>query len=50
MMEKNTMKEIAFWTAVVFIPGGILVAAYRLGREHSKIARWLKRRNKEESK
>ena len=38
-MSKNsdTMKTVLFWTAVVFMPGGILLAAYRLGREHRKI-------------
>lgn len=36
---KVKLKKVLFWTAVAVMPGGILVAAYRLGREHRKIVK-----------
>lgn len=35
-MKKLNIKEILFWTAVIVLPGGTLLLAYRAGKNSIK--------------
>lgn len=37
MKKPVTWKEIFVWTAIAILPGGTLILAYQLGRDHRKI-------------
>lgn len=37
MMSKGNLKKVLFWTTVLIVPGGSLLLAYRLGKDHQRV-------------